>query len=77
MEYLNKEKAKIYGIIYTYKIMPKNYYPYKWITINIIGPINFKTIIAAFLCIKYTDNESLIKIFGFIVNTDFDSKIKA
>ena len=57
-------------------------------TINAIDPINYQTVIAAFLCIKYTDYESLLKIFGLlkslysfspiVVNTDFDnSQIKA
>ena len=88
LEYLNKERAKMYGIDCTYKIIPKSYAPYKLMTINAIDPINHQTIIAAFICIKFTDSESLLKLFGLLkslysfspitVNTDFDnSQIKA
>ena len=88
LKYLNSDIGKFYGIDCTYKIIPRSYKPYKLITIYVFDTKNNKSLIAAFICIKYTDFNSLIKIFSLLsalynfspvaINTDFNmGQIKA
>lgn len=88
LKYLDSKYAKMYGIDCTYKIIPKSYNPYKLMTIYSIESKLKKSIIAAFICLKYNDYNSLIKIFSLLnalysfspisVNCDFDkAQIKA
>ena len=64
--YLNSEKATQYGIDCTYRIIPRSYKPYKLLTIYAIDTIKNKSIIAAIICIKYTDYESFKKLFSLL-----------
>ena len=88
IEYLSYNKAKQYGIDCTFKIIPRSYKPYKLMTIYALNKEKNKTIIAAFIYIKYIDFNSLIKVFALLrglynfspisINTDFDiAQIKA
>lgn len=88
MCYLNSEKATQYGIDCTYRIIPRSFKPYKLLSIYAIDRTNNKSIIAVLICVKYTDYESLKKIFSILnamyyfsptsITTDFSySQIKA
>ena len=88
LKYLNSSNAKMYGIDNIFKIIPKSYTPYKLMTIYAIERNLKKSIIAAFICLKYNDSNSLIQIFYLLralyslspisVNCDFEkSQINA
>ena len=66
LKYLHSDIGKFYGIDCTYKIIPRSYKPYKLMTIYVFDTKNNKSLIAAFICIKYTDYNSLIKIFSLL-----------
>jgi hypothetical protein len=73
----------MYGIDTTFKIIPKSFSPYKLMTIYAIDNKLKKSNIAAFICLKYKDSNSLIKIFNLFraiyyfspisVNCDFEN----
>ena len=88
IKYLDDKNGKQYGVDFTFKVIPKSFSPYKLMSIYCIDNIENKTIIAAFVLLKYKDTNSLLKIFGILratfnfspktVTTDFDySLIKA
>ena len=78
----------MFGIDATYKIIPHPFKPYKILTIYCYDFKEKKSIIAAFLCLKFNDYNSVIKIFSLLfpiytfspvsITTDFDMcQIKA
>ena len=71
LQYLDCQKATMNGIDYTYKIIPKSYSLYKLMTIYALQLKVNKSYIAAFICLKYNDYNSLIKIFFFIKSDIF------
>ena len=88
IEYLSYKNPKQYGIDCTFKIIPRSYKPYKLMTIYALDNEKNKSIIAALICIKYTDYNSLLKIFSLFrglydfspicISADFDNaQIKA
>ena len=82
IEYLHYNKAKQFGIDCTFKIFPRSFKPYKLMTIYALDNNINKTYIAAFICLKFIDYNSLVKIFSLLraiynfspisINTDFD-----
>ena len=88
LDYLNEEKAFHYGLDFTFKIIPRSFKPYKLMILYAIDTVKNKTILACLMLIKYTDVNSLKKIFSLLaamynfsptaVTTDFSSsQIKA
>ena len=88
VKYLKNTNATQYGIDFTFRIIPRSLKPYKLMTIFAIDNDNLNTVIAALICIKFTDVNSLIKIFSLLratydfspncVTTDFEmAQIKA
>ena len=65
-EYLSYNKAKQYEIDCTFKIIPRSYKPYKLMTIYALDNIKNRSIIATFICLKYTDYNSLLKIYALL-----------
>ena len=88
IKYLDKSKENMYGLDFTYKIIPWSFSLYKLMTIYAIDEINKSIVIAWLICIKYVDTNSLLKLFGLLnisynynpkcVTTDFSlAQIKA
>ena len=88
LKYLNADLGKFFRTDFTFKIIPRCFRPYKLLTIYFFDQKNNKTLIAAFIYLKYTDFNSLIKIFELLtalynfstiaVSTDFNmGQIKA
>lgn len=85
---LDEKNAKMYGLDFTYKLIPKSYTPYKLMTLYGIDNNKNSIVIGCLICLKYTDSESLNKLFGILninynfnpqcISTDFSkSQIKA
>ena len=82
LKYLSKENAKQFGLDCTFRIIPRSLKPYKLMTIYAINPEKNNTILTCLICIKYTDSQSLIKLFSILkalydlepifIITDFD-----
>ena len=88
LKLLDKEKAKQFSLDCTFHIITRSLKPYKLMTIYVINPKKINSILSCLICIKFTDSQSLIKIFSILkvrcnfepklVTTDFDkSQIKA
>ena len=85
IKFLDYNNSKFYGIDYTYKIIPRSLKPYKLMVIYSIDKNKNTTVIAALICIKYTDENSLIKLFSLLrayynfsptaVTLDFDKAL--
>ena len=86
--YLNENKAKLYGLDFTFHIIPNSFKKYKLMTLYAIEPTKHYTIISCLILLKFTDTNSLIKIFSILnaiynfnpycVTTDFNlSQLKA
>ena len=72
IQYLKDKKGAQLGIDCTFKIIPRVFKPYKLMTIYSVNNENNNIILACLLCIKYTDSESLKKIFSVLnINYDF------
>ena len=66
IKYLDYNNSKMYGIDITFKIIPRSFKPYKLMTIYTIDKEKNSTIICALICLKYNDEQSLIKIFSLL-----------
>ena len=66
IKYLDYNNSKMYGIDITFKIIPRSFKPYKLMTIYTIDKEKKSTIICALICLKYNDEQSLIKIFSLL-----------
>ena len=88
IKFLDGKNAKMFGLDFTYKIIPRSYSPYKMMSLYAINENNKSIIIPCLILLKYKDSHSLIKLFELLnilykfnpkcVNTDFDfSQIKA
>ena len=87
LKYLGSKKATQFGIDQTFKIIPKSFLPYKMMSIYALKPKKGQTI-APLIILKYSDLNSLVKIFSLLnvlfrfspisVTVDFDlSQIKS
>ena len=88
IQFLNSKNIKQFGIDFTFKIIPRSYTGYKLMTSCAAEDKNNNLTNSCFICLKYNDSNSLIKIFSLlkaiynfhpiIITTDFDmSQIKA
>ena len=64
IQFLSQEKATQFGINCTFRIITKSLKPYKMMTIYAISPNKDYTILCCLICLKYTDSQSLIKLFS-------------
>ena len=82
IKYLDKKLGTFFGIDMTFKIIPRIFRQYKLMTIYCIDDKKGITILAALILLKYSDTNSLKKIFSILsalynfspicVTTDFD-----
>ena len=56
----------MYGLDFTFKIIPKIYSPNKLISLYRIDKINKSVIIGCFIYLKYNDTESITKLLKII-----------
>ena len=81
------ENYKEYFIDVTFKIIPKIYRPYKFMTIASINYQENKTVLICFILLKFLDQISYYKIFQYlhenlsfnptIIHTDYESSLAA
>ena len=85
LKILSDEKFVEYFIDFTYKIIPKNFKPYKMMSIATIDYDNNTTILVGFVNLKYIDSQSILNVFKYlnenfnfnpkIIHSDFDNAI--
>lgn len=65
----------MYLLDFTFKIIPRSFSPYKLMILYAIDNKKNSIVITCLICLKFSDIESLKKLFGFLnINYNFNPK---
>ena len=62
----DNSKGKLYGLDFNFKIIFKSFSPYKLMSLCAIDDKNKSKVIFVLICLKYPDEETLLKLFCFL-----------